>query len=152
MQVIEIKPPNRVIAFNPGVTWSRYLEKLRAVPEYDERVWERIRKLGGNLIGQQYAHLSFSEAVYELLAGHTVTPPQVNAWVLALLKAQVRPPQRVVIGSSPKYRLKRRSGHQAREPPLRKGLVRLGSVGHVDYHVAQRCSRVGLPSICQCTA
>ena len=76
----------------------------------------RMRRLDGCFIASKYAHLSFDEAAL-LFIGDNAKPAQASAWVLALLMAQVRPPQREAIGSSPKQRLKRRSGHQAREPP-----------------------------------
>ena len=148
MQVIEHKPPNRVIAWGePGIAWSRYLEATRVVSGYDEHVWDRIGDLSGILIGSRYAHLSLNEAALELLAGDAAKPAQAGAWVLALLMAQVRLPQRDAIGSSPKYRLKRRSGHHAREPPPCEYLIRLGSMVHVGYHVPQCCSRVWLSII-----
>lgn len=77
----------------------------------------RKRRLDGLLIGSQYAHLSLNEAALQFFV-ETANPAQVSAWILALLAARVRPPQREAIGSSPKQHLKRRSGHQAREPPL----------------------------------
>lgn len=76
----------------------------------------RRRKLDGSLIASKYAHLGLNEAALHFI-GDNVNPAQVSDWVLALLMAQVRPSQREVIGTSPKKRLKRRSGHQAREPP-----------------------------------
>lgn len=115
MQVIDLKQ-NRVLTLgNPSKAWFRYLEALRTVPEISEQVWKRAQKLAGILVGQKYAHLSLEQAVLELLAEEAVKPVQVNTLVFAPLIARVRPPQR--IASSPKYRLKRRSGHQAREPP-----------------------------------
>lgn len=76
----------------------------------------RRRKLDGSLIASEYAHLTLNEAAL-LFIENNAKPAQASAWVLALLTAQVRPPQREAIGLSPKQRLKRRSGHQAREPP-----------------------------------
>ena len=76
----------------------------------------RKRILNGSLIASKYSHLSLYEAALVFI-GDNVKPAQANAWILALLMAQVRPPQREAIGSSPKRSLKRRSGHQAREPP-----------------------------------
>jgi len=91
----------------------------------------RRRKLDEILIDSKYEHLSLHEAALKLLEGVAVEPARVNASVLALLMAQVRPPQREAIGSSPKQHLKRRSGHNAREPPLlnfHSGLVALATL------------------------
>lgn len=99
-----------------GDSGPRYVRTLMDMLEADLFVI-RMRKLDGILVGSKYAHLSLHEAALELLVGDAVKPAQVNAWVLALLMARVRPPQREAIGSSPKQRLKRRSGHQPREPP-----------------------------------
>jgi hypothetical protein len=76
----------------------------------------RRRSLNGSFIASEYAHLSLDEAALAFI-GDNAKPAQASAWVLALLRAQVRPPQRETIGSSPRQRLKRRSGHRAREPP-----------------------------------
>ncbi|WP_143745734.1 hypothetical protein [Massilia sp. KIM] len=84
----------------------------------------RRRKLDGSLIASKYAHLSLDEAAL-LFIGDDAKPAQASAWVLALLMAQVRPPQREAIDSNPKLRLKRKAG-RAREPPP-CGLCRLGS-------------------------
>lgn len=116
MLVDEQSHVNPVIAVKSSFVLLRYLEMVQDVIDR-ERFLSRARELSGVLISSKYAHLSFHDAAVELLEGEADKPPQVSAWLLALLMAQFRPPQREVIGSSPKYCLKRRSGHQAREPP-----------------------------------
>lgn len=77
-----------------------------------------IRKmsLNGSIIASQYAHLRLDEAA-QILIGDNSKPARLSAWVLAMLMAQVRPPQQEATILSPILILKRRSGHQAREPP-----------------------------------
>lgn len=92
-----------------------YAQALLEMLDADPFVIRR-RILNGSLIDFEYSHLSLDKAA-QVFIGDNAKPALANAWVLALLMAQVRPPQREAIGSSPKQPLKRRSGHQAREPP-----------------------------------
>lgn len=104
---------SQLIAFGDG--WYGYAQALLEMLGADPFVIRR-KKLSGSLIASEYAHLSLNEAALVFI-GDNAKPAQASAWVLALLMAQVRPPQREAIGSNPKQPLKRRSGHQAREPP-----------------------------------
>ncbi len=99
----------------PGDGRYSYAQALLEMLETDPFVIRR-RILNGSLIDFEYSHLSLDKAALVFI-GDNAKPALANAWVLALLMAQVRPPQREAIGSSPKHPLKRRSGHQAREPP-----------------------------------
>jgi len=91
-----------------------------------EAMWDeatlliRRKKLDEIFISSKYVHLSLTEATLKLFKGFAVEPARVNALVIALSKARARPSRSEAIGLSPKQRLKRRSGHQAREPPLRE--------------------------------
>lgn len=115
LELFEHVPPleSQLIAIGDG--GYGYAQALLEMLDGDPFVIRR-RKLNGSLIASEYAHLNLHEAALVFI-GDNAKPAQANAWVLALLMAQVRPPQREAIGSSPKQPLKRRSGHQAREPP-----------------------------------
>lgn len=91
------------------------MQALLEILDVDPYVIRR-RKLNGSYIASEYAHMSLDEAALLFIGDHAKST-QASAWVLALLVAQVRPPQSEAIASSPKHTLKRRSGHQAREPP-----------------------------------
>jgi len=111
----ETRPVLLPFSIGPTDEEGRYSYVQALLDMLDDPFVIRRRKLDGSLIASEYAHLSLDEAML-LFIGDNAKPAQVSAWVLALLMAQVRPRQRVA--SSPKLCLKRRSGHQAREPPL----------------------------------
>lgn len=121
----EMLPTSRNAVFDDD--WPRHMREIAEKVEA-ELLLIRRRKPGGILVASEYAHLTLYEAARRL-AGFVVVPAQVNAWVHALLMAQVRPPQREAIGLNPKQRLKRRSGRAREPPPCR--LCRPGSVSHV---------------------
>lgn len=77
-------------------------------------------KVGGVLIDSRFGHLTLAEAVDELLKKEANKAAHVNAWLSALLDAQVRPRHSDSIGTSLNYSLKCRSGHQARAPPTKE--------------------------------
>lgn len=106
LQSLLIDPSDRGYGYAQG-----FLELVDGIPFVIRR-----KILNGSLIASKYSHLSLYEAALVFI-GDNAKPAQASAWILALLMAQIRPPQREAIGSSPKRPLKRRSGHQAREPP-----------------------------------